>query len=182
MIESTAAAVTGRFAGAVAAVADKLPWSASEPDAITLLEQDHRRFEDLLKRGEETTQRAVKERREVLRLLTDGLTVHELLEEKLLYPALETESTTREIAIEGFEEHHVADAILEELHGLSPTSERWGAKFKVLKENLEHHIKEEESAMFPTARGVMSRAELQELGAKMVQLRAKSGKRRARRS
>ncbi|HET7217271.1 MAG TPA: hemerythrin domain-containing protein [Vicinamibacterales bacterium] len=180
MLESATAAVTGTVAVAVTTVAGKLPWAGSEPDAIALLEQDHRRFEDLLKRGEETTERAVKERREILRSLTDGLTVHELLEEKLLYPALESKSPTREIALEGFEEHHVADVILKELHRLPPASERWGAKFKVLKETLEHHIKEEERAMFRSARGVLSRDELQQLGARMEELRAKNSTRRAR--
>lgn len=182
LLQSTAAVLKGTVAGAVKTIGDKIPGTSGTPDAIALLEQDHRRFEDLLKRGGKTTERAVKERREILQMLTDGLTVHELLEEKLLYPALETKSPTREIVLEGFEEHHVADVILKELHKLPPKSERWGAKFKVLKENIEHHIKEEERAMFRTARGVLTRDELQQLGARMLQLRAKAGSKNGRRS
>ena len=177
--QSVAAAVTGTVAGAVTAVKDKLPWASAsgEPDAITLLERDHRGFEELLKRGEDSTERAVKERREVLRRLADGLTMHELLEEKLLYPVLETRSATREIALEGFEEHHVADGILKELQRLPPASERWTAKFKGLKVTLEHHIKEEEREMFRTARGVLSSDELQQLAARLVRLRSKNRRR-----
>lgn len=180
-LQSAAAAVTGTVAGAVTAVKDKLPWAAVSGghDAIALLERDHRAFEALLKRGEDSTERAVKARREVLRSLADGLTMHELLEEKLLYPLLETRSPTREIALEGFEEHHVADVILKELQRLPPGSERWTAKFKVLKETLEHHIKEEEREMFRTARGVLTGEELQQLGARMVRLRARNGRRAA---
>jgi hemerythrin-like domain-containing protein len=74
--------------------------------------------------------------------------------------------------LEGYQEHHVADLIVKELHGLAKDDERWGAKFKVLKENIEHHIEEEEGQMFRTARGVMSREELQELGARMRAMKA----------
>jgi len=62
--------------------------------------------------------------------------------------------------------------IVKELHRLARDDEKWGAKFKVLKENIEHHIEEEEKNMFPTARGIMSREELDELGARMKTLRS----------
>jgi hypothetical protein len=63
---------------------------------------------------------------------------------------------------------------VQELHGLAKDDERWGAKFKVLKENLEHHVDEEEGPMFRTARGLFSREELQALGAKMMKMRAEA--------
>ena len=50
---------------------------------------------------------------------------------------------------------------------MAPTDERWGAKFKVLKENIEHHIEEEEGEMFRTARSVMSGDRLAALGTEM---------------
>jgi hypothetical protein len=159
-------------AGAVAAVADRLPWAPEGTDAITLLETDHRRMEDLLRQGEDTTERAVKGRTELLDTLTAELNLHELIEEKILYPALRAFPEATEIVLEGFEEHHVADLIVGELHGLARDNEQWGAKFKVLKENIEHHIKEEEGEMFRIARGVMKREELQELGARMAAMKA----------
>ena len=125
-----------------------------------------------MKAGEETTDRAVKRRGELLNALASELTVHELIEEKVLYPALESHHQARDIVLEGYEEHHVADLILKELHGLAKDNEQWGAKFKVLKENIEHHIEEEEHAMFPTARAIFSREELNDLGAKMKALRS----------
>ncbi len=151
-----------------------MPWSADENDPIALLESDHRRFEDLLKQGEETTERAVKGRTALLDTLTAALNVHELIEEKVLYPALKPHAETRDIVLEGFEEHHVADVIVKELHGLAADNERWGAKFKVLQESLEHHIKEEEGNMFPNARRVLSREDLQALGARMRALKAEA--------
>lgn len=175
-----AAAVTmrGTLAGAVAVVADRLPWTGTDkPDAIALLETDHRRFEDLLKRGEESTVRAKKSRRELLDTLTRELNAHELIEEKILYPTLQQHPEATDIVLEGYEEHHVADIIVKELHDVATDDAQWGAKFKVLKESLEHHIKEEERTMFRTARGLLTREELHEMGARMQKL--KSSARRA---
>jgi hemerythrin-like domain-containing protein len=166
--------VRGTVAAAVQLVAGSMPWSADENDPIALLESDHRRFEDLLKQGEETTERAVKGRTALLDTLTAALNVHELIEEKVLYPALKPHAETRDIVLEGFEEHHVADVIVKELHDLAADNERWGAKFKVLQESLEHHIKEEEGNMFPNARRVLSREDLQALGARMRALKAEA--------
>jgi iron-sulfur cluster repair protein YtfE (RIC family) len=166
--------VRGAAERAVVAVAERLPWTANENDPIVLLETDHRRFEALLKEGEETTERAAKRRRQLLDTLTRELNEHELIEEQVLYPALEPHAQAREIVLEGYEEHHVADVITKELRGVTPDDERWAAKFKVLKESLEHHIQEEERKMFRIARAVLSRDELNALGARMKALKAGS--------
>ena len=75
--------------------------------------------------------------------------MHEAIEEQLLYPALKPHAEARHIVLEGFEEHHVADVVLNELKSVATDSEKWAAKFKVLKESITHHIKEEERMMFP---------------------------------
>jgi hemerythrin-like domain-containing protein len=171
-IASAAALVRGAAAGAAVAIAERLPWAKNENDPFTLLETDHRRFEALLKQGEETTERAVKGRTQLLATLANALNVHEAIEEKILYPTLESHAEARDIVLEGYQEHHVADIIVKELHTLAKDDEKWGAKFKVLKENIEHHIDEEESQMFRTARGVLTRDELDDLGARMKALKA----------
>ena len=170
-LSAAAATVKGVVAGAVAAVAKRMPGATPDMDAITLLETDHRRFEKLLKQGEETTERAVKGRGALLDTITTELGIHELIEEQILYPALKEHPEAREIVLEGFQEHHVADLILKELHEVAKSDEQWGAKFKVLKESIEHHIKEEEGQMFRTARGVMSQQQLRDLGARMAQMK-----------
>ena len=167
-----ATAVRGAMAGAVAAVAERMPWTSGEVDAIELLETDHRRMEDLLAQGEETTARGVKTRTALLDTLTRELNVHELIEEKVLYPALQSHPQAKDIVLEGYQEHHVADLLVRELHGLARDNEQWGPKFKVLKENIEHHIKEEEGEMFRTARGIFTREELQQLGGLMARMKA----------
>jgi hemerythrin-like domain-containing protein len=168
---TAAATVRGTIAGAVAGVADRLGLSGSEPDAIDILEREHRRFEDLLAQGEETTERATKGRPELLETLASALNAHELMEEKVLYPALQSHPQAREVVLEGFQEHHVADLIVEELRAVAPDDEQWGAKFKVLKENIEHHIQEEEGEMFRLARSIFSRDELRELATRMLALK-----------
>ena len=170
-IAAAATVARGVIAGAATAVARKLPWGKSKPDAVEMLEQEHRRFEALLAQGEATTEQARKGRRELLATLTSSLNEHELMEEKVLYPALQSHPDAREIVLEGFEEHHVADVIVQELQDVATNDEQWGAKFKVLKENIEHHIKEEESQMFRIARGIFSRDELRDMATRMEALR-----------
>jgi hemerythrin-like domain-containing protein len=76
------------------------------------------------------------------------------------------------MALEGYEEHDVVNSILSELASLPPDDETWGAKAKVMTENLRHHIEEEEKEMFPTARKVFDADELRELGDRMAARRA----------
>ncbi|HEX6161954.1 MAG TPA: hemerythrin domain-containing protein [Vicinamibacterales bacterium] len=156
---------------AVDGITKRLPWSKNENDPIELLKSDHRRFETLLKEGEESTERAKKGRREILKALTSELNVHEAIEEQILYPALEPHAAAHDVVMEGFQEHHVADMIVKELHDVATDDEQWGAKFKVLKENVEHHISEEENIMFPAARAALPKEELLALGAKMRALK-----------
>ena len=170
---ATAAKTVAGFAlMAVDGVTKRLPWAKNENDPIELLKTDHRRFENLLKEGEATTERAKKGRREILKALTSELTVHEAIEEQVLYPALKPHAEAHDIVLESYEEHHVADIQIKELHEVSTDDEKWGAKFKVLKESVEHHISEEENRMFPAARGVLPKEELLALGAKMRALKA----------
>lgn len=158
----------------MAAVSRRLPWTAGTDDIITRLEADHRGLEALLKQGDETTERAVVTRAELLDAITEELVMHENIEEKILYPALKEYPEARETVLEGYQEHHVADLLIQELHEVAEDDERWGAKFKVFKENIEHHIQEEEGTMFRTARAVISQEELQRLGVRMADMKAEA--------
>ena len=171
-LEMATSIARGAALTAVAAITNRLPWAKNENDPIALLEADHRRFEKLLDEGEQTTERAAKGRAELLKTLISELNVHEAIEEQVLYPALKPHAEARHIVLEGFEEHHVADVVLNELKSVATDSEKWAAKFKVLKESITHHIKEEERMMFPATRGVLAREELLALGARMRALKA----------
>jgi hypothetical protein len=169
---TTAETIGHAIGRTVRAVTDLRSWGDGHPEAIALLERDHRRLEDLLKKGEDATARGVRERTELLDTITAELNAHELIEEEILYPALKPHAAARDIVLEGYQEHHVADLLVKELHALPPSDERWDAKFKVLKENIEHHIEEEEGEMFRTARRVLTREELEALGERMAAKKA----------
>lgn len=161
------AATAGRSAlKAAAAVAGRLAPSPTE--AVTFLKHEHERLRALLKQGEETTARGVKARTALLATLAKELVVHENIEEQIFYTVLKRHAEARDIVLEGYEEHHVCDVIVEELQQLPRSDERWGAKFSVLKENIEHHLEEEEDDMFKTARSVLSHDQLETLGAEMA--------------
>ena len=136
-------------------------------NAITLLEEDHRKMKKLLSELESTTERGVKTREELFATVRDELTVHETIEEEIFYPALKEHPKTKEITLEAYEEHHVVDMVMAEIEGVPYDDERWGAKFKVMKENIEHHIEEEEKEMFMQARQAFEEDELQALGERM---------------
>ena len=143
-------------------------------DGLKLLKEDHDRFKKLLKEGEDTTERARVGRSKLFQDLKRQLEIHERMEEEVLYPALKKHPKAKDIVLEGYEEHHVADVLVGEIADTDPGDERWGAKFKVLKESLEHHIEEEEGEMFTKARSIFDEDELEELGAMMEQIRTES--------
>jgi hemerythrin-like domain-containing protein len=136
-------------------------------DAISLLEEDHRKMKKLLSELESTTERGVKTREDLFATVKDELTVHETIEEEIFYPALKEHPKTKEIALEAYEEHHVVDMVMAEIEDVPSDDETWGAKFKVMKENIEHHIEEEENEMFKQARQVFEEDELEALGEQM---------------
>ena len=136
-------------------------------DAMTLLREDHRKVKKLLAKIESTTERGVKTRQDLFTKVKQELVVHEAIEEEIFYPALKQHPKTQEIAMEAYEEHHVVDTVMAEIEGVAYDDETWGAKFKVMKENLEHHIEEEEGEMFKQARQVFDDAELENLGNRM---------------
>jgi hemerythrin-like domain-containing protein len=140
-------------------------------NAISLLKDDHDRVKKMLADGEETTERAEVGRTELFAKLKEEMLIHERIEEEIFYPALKAHPKAKDIVLEGYEEHHVVDEIMGELEQTDVTDEAWGAKFKVMKENIEHHIEEEEGEMFEKARSVFSADELETLGERMLELK-----------
>jgi hypothetical protein len=141
-------------------------------NALILLENDHKDIKKLLKQGDDTTERARKTRATLLHEIGVRLTAHERIEEEIFYPALREHPKAKDIVLEGYQEHHVVDLIMAELKDLDESDETWGAKFAVMKENIEHHIEEEEGEMFTKARQAFSAEELRELGDRMEQMKA----------
>lgn len=88
-----------------------------------------------------------------------------------LLPAVEDD------VLESYEEHHVADVLCMELAAMKPSDERFDAKTTVLIESVTHHIEEEEGEWFPKVREGLGRKQLQQIGARMLELREKAPRR-----
>ena len=136
-------------------------------NATDLLKQDHEKVKKLMNEIDSTTERGVKTRNELFTKFKQEMTVHERIEEEIFYPRLTEQAKTKDIALEGYEEHHVVDMVMAELDDVPYEDEHWGAKFTVMKENVEHHIEEEEGEMFKLARQALEKDELEELGERM---------------
>ncbi len=136
-------------------------------NAFTLLKADHKKVAGIFEKLEPTTDRAVKTREDLFAQLKKELDVHARIEETILYPALKDPDETHDITLEAYEEHAVVKQLLAELDEMSKDEEEWGAKLKVLQENVEHHVEEEEGEMFPKARKVLSEEEVEDLGERL---------------
>lgn len=141
-------------------------------NAFTLLKTDHKKVAGIFEKLEPTTERGVKTREGLFAQLKTELDIHARIEEEIFYPALKEADETHDIVLEGYEEHAVVKQLLSELDELSKDDETWGAKLKVLQENVEHHVEEEEGEMFPKARKVLSTEEVEALGERLEAAKA----------
>lgn len=134
-------------------------------DAIGLLKEDHKRVRDNFRKL--ATIENAEQGEALLQTIEKDLQMHAAIEEEIFYPAFRdaAKPEDRKLFFEAREEHHVVKLVLPEIRNLDP--EVFIAKAKVLRELVEHHMKEEEKKMFPKAREVLSRQELITLGERM---------------
>ena len=144
-------------------------------DAIQLLKTDHQKVKELLAQLAQTTTRAVKKRSELLSQIRLNLKAHTTIEEEIFYPAFKQAGDKEEAKMyyEALEEHRAAgDLVLPDLLNTAPDSDQFSGRAKVLKELIEHHVKEEEEQMFKEAKKLLSKDELNELGKQLEQRKA----------
>ena len=138
--------------------------SARSNDAGTLLkvlETEHRQVKQMLK--ELVNAEDASEREEIFGRLKPELEAHSHGEEEAFYPLLKEEQESKTTAIEAFVEHHMAEALIQEMDGMQKDDEEWEARAKVLKDVVEHHIEEEESEIWKEARKLLGKEKLTEL-------------------
>jgi hemerythrin-like domain-containing protein len=133
-------------------------------DAFNLLKTDHRKVEDLFSQLESASGQA---KMRVFEQIKTELELHTHIEETIFYPALEEPKQTHELTLEAYEEHDVVKKLLQELSRAKSPTEEWEAQAKVLQENVEHHVEEEENELFKKAKAVLSTDEIETLGAQM---------------
>ncbi|MGK8507363.1 hemerythrin domain-containing protein [Nocardia asiatica] len=144
-------------------------------DAIVLLREDHKVIRKLFREFEKAGENAVETKGKVVNKIIEALTVHTYLENECMYP--EVRKLVPELEddiLESYEEHHVADVLVTELATMKPDDEHFTAKTTVLIESVDHHIDEEESDWFPKVRERLGRKQLQDIGARLQELRKKA--------
>lgn len=144
-------------------------------DPFELLKKDHKKVSDLLKRLDKTEESDASTREELFGQLKNELETHTQIEETIFYPALEDNEQTKDITLEAYEEHNVVKTLLQELEDLKKDDETWGAKLTVLKENVEHHVDEEEGEMFSKAKKILNKDEREALGDRINEVEAGRG-------
>ena len=142
-------------------------------DVLRLLEDEHDEAKSVFKKLEKA------HGPEASRLwdqLKSMLTLHEEMEETLFYPQLKAEKPTEDLILESYQEHHVMDLLIEEISALKPSDEAWQPKIKVLQENTEHHIEEEEGELFPKVRKIWNTAKREQVGRQMQEMKDRQQK------
>jgi hemerythrin-like domain-containing protein len=139
-------------------------------DAFELLKADHRKVAELFDLLEAASG---KRKLDVFKRIKNELEVHTHIEETIFYPALEKPEETHDLTLEAYEEHSVVKTLLAELSGAKSVSDEWQAKAKVLRENVEHHVDEEENGLFDKADDALSDEEIESLGQRMAAEKAR---------
>ena len=141
-------------------------------DATKLLTEDHDKVRKALAQLAKTSEQDTDKREELLGEIALDLEVHTQIEEEIFYPAFRRacgDSENDKLYFEALEEHRaVGDLVLPDLQNTPTSSEKFGGRAKVLKELVDHHADEEEETMFPRARKVFSKEELDQLGERLA--------------
>jgi hemerythrin superfamily protein len=139
-------------------------------NAIELLKAQHRLVDSLFEELEQAEDDD--ERETVFQRLADNFAAHATIEEEIFYPQAYGEKT-KDLLKEAVEEHLSAKRVIADLLELEPDDDNYAAKIKVLKEQIGHHVEEEEGELFPEVEKQFGREQLEVLGKEMEALFAK---------
>jgi hemerythrin HHE cation binding domain-containing protein len=134
-------------------------------DIYGVIKDDHDKARQLLDALDETKDTEGQRRARRFADLKIELMMHQHVEESVFYNTLKEIDETRDDALEAISEHHVVDTLLEELDDMPKEGDEWRAKFGVLKELVEHHMREEEDEFFANARKALDDEQADRMGA-----------------
>lgn len=136
---------------------------AKEQSALDLLKADHAKVTELFSEFEQA--HAASKKKKLAAEICDALTVHAQVEEEIFYPEVKAALKDKELVPEAAVEHAVLKDLIAQIEGDAEGGEMYEARVKVLGEYVRHHVKEEESEMFPKIK--QSPLDLADLGARM---------------
>lgn len=131
------------------------------------IKKDHDLHRDLLDRIDKTHGDS-EERRELFEKFRRELTAHANAEEQTFYAALIEDPDVQEQARHSIAEHKEADDVLQELEEMGFDNPGWLTRFRTLKEEVEHHMDEEEQDVFDEAKDVIDRDEATKMAGKFL--------------
>jgi hemerythrin superfamily protein len=137
-------------------------------DALQILEEDHRAVEQLFDAFDRAPKDDLERKSTLVQRACELLTIHAIVEEELLYPAAREALGTDEEKIdveEAYVEHFLVKTLIEKFTQIKAGEEGFDATFRVLKENVTHHVEEEESELFKEIR--KTKVDLVALGQKI---------------
>ena len=143
-----------------------IPTETDAQDAITLLTEDHEQVKAMFEQYEELGDRAHVSKHKLALQICDELIKHTMIEEEIFYPAVRKAIKDDDIMDESLVEHAAAKDLIAQIQEMDPGDELFDAKVKVLSEQIDHHVQEEEGEMFPKVR--KAKLDLQELGEEMA--------------
>jgi len=138
-------------------------------DAIALLKTDHAAVKGLFEKEGKLKKQDGEKKPNLFNQIKAALEVHAAIEEEIFYPAVKkarSEHVKDEVR-EAYEEHKQIKSLLAQVSSITPADETYDMKIKVLKEDVEHHVKEEEGEMFSDAKRFLGESRLVELGAQL---------------
>ncbi len=138
-------------------------------NAFDLLMMDHQKVSGLFDRLELGDGGVAGSREQLFQQLKTELQLHAHVEETIFYPALKEHEETRGLVAEAYDEHAEVRDLLAELEQLAPGDGGWDDLLAELRENVEHHVGEEEGELFEQARLALSREQLEQLGQRIEQ-------------
>lgn len=125
---------------------------SKSPEAIEMLKEDHDKVKKAFKEFEKMDREDTESCRQLIRSVCEDLKVHTTLEEEIFYPAVRASIEDEDLMNEAAVEHETAKMLIDQLENMGPDDPNYFATFTVLGEYVMHHVKEEESEMFPQAK------------------------------
>ena len=138
-------------------------------DAIALLKTDHATVKKMFEKEGRLTKKDSEKKAGLFNQIKAALEVHAAIEEEIFYPAVKkarSEHVKDEVR-EAYEEHKQIKSLLAQIAAITSADETYDMKIKVLMEDVLHHVKEEETEMFPDAKKFLREKRLMELGAEL---------------
>lgn len=138
----------------------------TDTDATHILEADHREVEELFKQYQNSS--GLDRKKDIAHKICNELKIHSMIEEEIFYPALKGK-VEESLLKEAYVEHDGAKVLVNEIADGSPEEDFYDAKVSVLKEQIKHHVREEEKMqgnMFQQARA--AKVDLGELGERLL--------------